>query len=205
MTTHTEAAEAMAEEAADHLQAAANAPSPDEGLSAAADAVIDTTHWFTRFFETLTAGMTWSSLLLQIFAVICAFILGWWGSRAFTEWLEKRRPSADDLGVVNHIKHLAYGLLENVSFGLIAGSSLALAAWLIVTLGDEPSRSLVICRIFYSIFYAFSVLSVVMAFVQASIGRSIITRGVQRAVTVIFWCFAVLQFFGVLSDLVDLR
>ena len=147
--------------------------------------------------------MTWSSLLLQIFAVICAFILGWWGSRAFTEWLEKRRPSADDLGVVNHIKHLAYGLLENVSFGLIAGSSLALAAWLIVTLGDEPSRSLVICRIFYSIFYAFSVLSVVMAFVQASIGRSIITRGVQRAVTVIFWCFAVLQFFGVLSDLVD--
>lgn len=29
MTTHTEAAEAMAEEAADHLQAAANAPSPD--------------------------------------------------------------------------------------------------------------------------------------------------------------------------------
>ena len=203
MTTHTEAAEAMAEEAADHLQAAANAPSPDEGLSAAADAVIDTTHWFTRFFETLTARMTWSSLLLQIFAVICAFILGWWGSRAFTEWLEKRRPSADDLGVVNHIKHLAYGLLENVSFGLIAGSSLALAAWLIVTLGDEPSRSLVICRIFYSIFYAFSVLSVVMAFVQASIGRSIITRGVQRAVTVIFWCFAVLQFFGVLSDLVD--
>lgn len=203
MTTHTEAAEAMAEEAADHLQAAANAPSPDEGLSAAADVVIDTTHWFTRFFETLTAGMTWSSLLLQIFAVICAFILGWWGSRAFTEWLEKRRPSADDFGVVNHIKHLAYGLLENVSFGLIAGSSLALAAWLIVTLGDEPSRSLVICRIFYSIFYAFSVLSVVMAFVQASIGRSIITRGVQRAVTVIFWCFAVLQFFGVLSDLVD--
>ena len=92
MTTHTEAAEAMAEEAADHLQAAANAPSPDEGLSAAADAVIDTTHWFTRFFETLTAGMTWSSLLLQIFAVICAFILGWWGSRAFTEWLEKRLP-----------------------------------------------------------------------------------------------------------------
>ena len=203
MTTHTEAAEVMAEEAADHLQAAANAPSPDEGLSAAADAVIDTTHWFTRFFETLTAGMTWSSLVLQIIAVICAFILGWWGSRAFTEWLEKRRPSADDFGVVNHIKHLAYGLLENVSFGLIAGSSLALAAWLIVTLGDEPSRSLVICRIFYSIFYAFSVLSVVMAFVQASIGRSIITRGVQRAVTVIFWCFAVLQFFGVLSDLVD--
>ena len=153
MTTHTEAAEVMAEEAADHLQAAANAPSPDEGLSAAADVVIDTTHWFTRFFETLTAGMTWSSLLLQIFAVICAFILGWWGSRAFTEWLEKRRPSADDFGVVNHIKHLAYGLLENVSFGLIAGSSLALAAWLIVTLGDEPSRSLVICRIFYSIWH----------------------------------------------------
>ena len=61
MTTHTEAAEVMAEEAADHLQAAANAPSPDEGLSAAADAVIDTTHWFTRFFETLTAGMTWPS------------------------------------------------------------------------------------------------------------------------------------------------
>ena len=90
-----------------------------------------------------------------------------------------------------------------MSFGLIAGSSLALAAWLIVTLGDEPSRSLVICRIFYSIFYAFSVLSVVMAFVQASIGRSIITRGVLRAATVIFWCFAVLQFFGVLSDLVD--
>jgi len=26
---------------------------------------------------------------------------------------------------------------------------------------------------------------------------------VQRTVTVIFWCFAVLQFFGVLSDLVD--
>ena len=128
MTTHTEAAEVMAEEAADHLQAAANAPSPDEGLSAAADAVIDTTHWFTRFFETLTAGMTWSSLVLQIIAVICAFILGWWGSRAFTEWLEKRRPSADDFGVVNHIKHLAYGLLENVSFGLIAGSSLALVA-----------------------------------------------------------------------------
>ncbi len=32
MTTHTEAAEAMAEEAADHLQAAANAPSPDEAF-----------------------------------------------------------------------------------------------------------------------------------------------------------------------------
>lgn len=186
-----------AEQAAEHV-----ARDSGTGLASAAEAVVDTTHWFIRFFQNLTEGITAQNLIMQVTAVVLAFVLGIVLSRRATAWLEARRPGRHETGVMNHLKHLAFGLLENVSFGLIAGSILALCSWLMVVVIGEPARTLVLCRIFYSIFYAFSVLSIVLAFLQASIGAAIISRGFQRSVTVVFWCLAVLQFFGILSDLV---
>lgn len=62
---------------------------------------------------------------------------------------------------------------------------------------------MVIARVCYNILYAFALLSLLMAFLQGGIGLRMITPGVRRIVTIIFWVMAVLQFFGILTDIIQ--
>ena len=81
---------------------------------------------------------------------------------------------------------------------------IALSAYVMVAVADYPANSLVICRIFYNLFYAYSLLSIVICFLQATVGKHIITPSLRKSVSTIFWCLAVLQFFGVLGELVNI-
>lgn len=206
MTQATQVA-AAADQTIDAARAAANAAASDFGthdIDNAADAIVNTTHWFGRFFESLFANLTWENVILQVLIVVMSFVLGIWLSRRARERIEQFRPTAAATGVFAHLKHLFLGLLENVAFGFIAGSILALSAYAMVTLGDYTAESLVICRIFYNLFYAYSLLSIVIAFMQTALGGNIITPSLRRSITVVFWSLAVLQFFGVLGQLVDI-
>ncbi len=215
MTESTQAAAAVresAESAARAADAALSTAQSDAGFGAddvesAADAVVATTHWFERFFGQLFANLSWENVLLQIAAVAVAIGLGVMLSRMLRgriHAITSEGGVSGVRGVIANLKHLALGILENISFGLIAGSILALESYALVVIGGYPSRSFVLCRIFYSFFYAYSLLSIVLGFLQAAVGRNVITPSLRKSVTIIFWCLAVLQFFGVLGALVDL-
>lgn len=174
------------------------------GVASAADAIADTSHWFVDFFDRLFANLTWENVFAQICVVVLAFVLGNILSKRFRILAERWRPGPEQKGIVVNLKHLGIGLLENVAFGFIAGSVIALSAYIMVAVADYPPNSLVVCRIFYNLFYAYSFLSIVTCFLQATIGKHIITPSLRKSVSTIFWCLAVLQFFGVLGELVNI-
>lgn len=174
------------------------------GVASAADAIADTSHWFINFFDRLFANLTWENVIAQVFVVVLAFVLGNVLGKLFRTLVERWRPAPEEKGIIVNLKHLGIGLLENVAFGFIAGSVIALSAYIMVAAADYPPNSLVICRIFYNLFYAYSLLSIVICFLQATVGRHIITPSLRKSVSIIFWCLAVLQFFGVLGELVSM-
>ena len=95
------------------------------------------------------------------------------------------------------------GFTHNVSFSLLAGAILALVGYIIVKTTDYSGQSMVIARVAYNIFYAYALLSLLMAFLHGGMGLRVITPGVRRVVTITFWVLAILQFFGILTDVVD--
>ncbi|MDO5531673.1 mechanosensitive ion channel family protein [Sutterella sp.] len=184
--------------------AAAQPDLVDENIDTAAEAVAETTHWFTNFFENLLANLTMENVVLQFTVVIASFVLGFWLARLGRGLLERVRPAAGRKGVLVNMQNVLITLAENVAFGFFAGSVVALSSWAMTSFFGFEQSSLVICRIFYNIFYAFSILSIVLACLQAIVGRHIITPTLRKTVVTCFWMLAVLQFFGVLGDLIDI-
>lgn len=180
------------------------APMNFTDVNSATDAVKNTSHWFEQFFENLFANLSWENILLQIGAVVAAFFFAVMFSRYLHRHIPEWLPPENDRRVRAGLKRFGLGMLENVAYGFIAGSIIALESYILVVLFGFPSRSLVLCRIFYSFFYAFSLLSIVLGFLQAAVGRNVITPSLRKSVTIIFWFLAVLQFFGILSTLINL-
>ena len=58
-------------------------------------------------------------------------------------------------------------------------------------------------KVAYSFFYAYSLLAIVLGLLQAMVGSSIISPRITKSIVVTFWILAILQFFGVLTHLVD--
>ncbi|MDO5531674.1 mechanosensitive ion channel family protein [Sutterella sp.] len=200
----TEAITASAQESAQAAAASHETDLMGDNLDTAAEALADTTSWFTEFFQNFLANLTWENALIQAGCVVVAFLLGAWLSRVTRTFLNRLRPGADRKGLLVHLEHVIITLAENVAFGFFAGSIVALCSYAMTYLFGLDPRSLIICRIFYNIFYAFSILSIVLACLQGLLGRHIVTPAIKKAVTTIFWALAVLQFFGVLGRLIDI-
>ena len=100
------------------------------------------------------------------------------------------------------MKRLALSVVNAIAFGLAAGSVTACCAYGAVMMGYQAS-SLVLLKVAYSFFYAYSLLAIVLGLLQAMVGSSIISPRITKSIVVTFWILAILQFFGVLTHLVD--
>ena len=58
------------------------------------------------------------------------------------------------------------------------------------------ASSLVLLKVAYSFFYAYSLLAIVLGLLQAMVGSSIISPRITKSIVVTFWILAILQFFG---------
>ena len=119
------------------------------------------------------------------------------GPKEAGERLEEARNA-----VVPYLKRFAAALVRNVSFSFPAGLLVALGTYAIVSLTSYGASSLIICRAAYNLLFAYTILRVVLAFLHAVAGE-VVTAKATRMISAGFWVLAVLQFFGILSDLVD--
>ncbi len=169
----------------------------------AVKAIEKTTERLTGVIEGLLANLSWENVLLQLIAVVMATMLGWWLSRRVDRSVERWLPAEEARGINAYFRRFFVGFIRNISFSVISGTILALAAYALVVWADYPQNSMVIVRIAYTIFYAYALLSLVFAFLQGVIGERVVTPLLRRYVTITFWFLAVLQFFGILSDTVE--
>ena len=148
----------------------------------AKDVIASTAERFTSVIEGLLQHLSLENVLMQIAAVFVSMAIGY---------------------VISRRINTLVAFTHNVSFSFISGSLLALIVYCIVKIFEFAPQSMVIARVCYNILYAFALLSLLMAFLQGGIGLRMITPGVRRIVTIIFWVMAVLQFFGILTDIIQ--
>ncbi len=171
----------------------------EEQIEQAAEVVEKTSDWFVTFFENFFAGLTVDNILFQIAVVVLSVLAGVFLGGRFATNLKRRQDSLqEEKGFVARFRHLYLGLIANVSFSLVAGLCATLLAFAL-TLFGYPAKTLIVCRIAYNLFFAYALLCLLLAFFQLIIGRNVITQAFQRGVSILFWIFAALQFFGVLD------
>lgn len=175
----------------------------EDSLDAAAQAVASVGERITRMLEQILAHMSLENVILQFITIAIAVVVGYWVSRRLNRLVDRLEPGVADVGFATQVKKLVVRFIHNVSFSFLSGCTLSLGAYILVNaLGYHPS-SLVLCRVAYSLFFAFALLSLVMECLQGMLGTYLITPKVRRLVGIVFWCLAVLQFFGILTDIVN--
>jgi small-conductance mechanosensitive channel len=194
-------ASAAASAAAATTNTAANTAATT-GTSGAADAIAKSTEQFTDVFNQLISNLSIDNIVLQGGAVVLSALIGYFLSRIVDKLVDKARPEPGKKGFGASMRRFLVGFTHNVSFSFISGSILAVAVYALTHWFGYSPGSMVIARLAYSIFYAYALLSLLMAFLQGVVGLRIITLPVRRVVSVTFWVLAVLQFFGILTDAV---
>ena len=154
---------------------------------------------FTQFLNHVSI----ESLLSQIAVVAISIALGYFLSRRLNRTVARLMPKRDQKGFGVYLRRVFVKFVSNISFSFLSGCTLALGAYIMVNgLGYHPA-SLFLCRVAYSLFFSFALLSLLMECLQGMVGEKWITPRVRRFVTTTFWTLAVLQFFGILTDLID--
>ena len=198
--TETAAASSAAAEAAD---AAVHGPDLSMGTEHLTDAIADTTNYFVVFFEKLLEGLTWGNVLFQLCVIVVAVLAGLMCSKLVRSVVARHMPPHElKERFTQRMKRLALSVVNAIAFGLAAGSVTACCAYGAVMMGYQAS-SLVLLKVAYSFFYAYSLLAIVLGLLQAMVGSSIISPRITKSIVVTFWILAILQFFGVLTHLVD--
>ena len=169
----------------------------------AAEVISATADRFTDVIQQLLHHLSWENVILQLIAVLVSAGLGFWLSRRVNRLVDKWTPELGAKGMAAYGRRFVVGFTHNVSFSLLAGSILALVVYVIVKMTDYSAQSMVIARVAYNIFYAYALLSLLMAFLHGGMGLRVLTPGVRRVVTITFWVLAVLQFFGILTDVIS--
>lgn len=198
--TETAAASSAAAEAAD---AAVHGPDLSMGTEHLTDAIADTTNYFVVFFEKLLEGLTWGTVLFQLCVIVVAVLAGLMCSKLVRSVVARHMPPHElKERFTQRMKRLALSVVNAIAFGLAAGSVTACCAYGAVMMGYQAS-SLVLLKVAYSFFYAYSLLAIVLGLLQAMVGSRIISPRITKSIVVTFWILAILQFFGVLTHLVD--
>lgn len=169
----------------------------------AKDVIASTAERFTSVIEGLLQHLSLENVLMQIAAVFVSMAIGYVISLRINTLVDRVLPGEDVRGLGAYARRALVAFTHNVSFSFISGSLLALIVYCIVKIFEFAPQSMVIARVCYNILYAFALLSLLMAFLQGGIGLRMITPGVRRIVTIIFWVMAVLQFFGILTDIIQ--
>ena len=168
----------------------------------AVEVVTGTVERFTSVIDHFVANLSWENIVLQLAAVVISAVCGYWLSHRLDDAVVRFKPAEGEKGISAYFRSFAVGFLHNVSFSFLSGSVLALAVYVLTTGFGFPDRSMVIAKLAYSIFYAYALLSLVLAFLQGVVGLHVITPALRRIVSITFWTLAVLHFFGILSDIV---
>lgn len=186
------------------FDAGSTIPNPAEMADGAVDVVMSLTERFTSVITHYVAHLSWENVLLQVSLVVLSLGIAWIVSTLVNRKLENVDASGTRTGIVAHMKHFVCEFFEHISFSFIGASLLALGCYALVVWMQYPAPSMVIARLTYSLLYAYALLALLLAFLQGILGKKIISEQLCRYVSIVFWVMAVLQFFGIMTDVVEL-
>ena len=186
------------------FDAGANIPNPADMADNAVHAVMSLTDRFTAVIDHYVSHLSLENVMLQLALVVISLALGWFVSKQINCVLENYDHAGQRKGIMAHMKHFVCEFFEHISFSFIGASLLALGCYAMVVGMHYPAPSMVIARITYSLLYAYAFLALILAFLQGILGERIISPQLCRYVSIIFWVMAVLQFFGIMTDIVNL-
>lgn len=173
-----------------------------EQLSDMPEAFLSATHLLDVRAQDWFSQMNTESLFLQLVLVVGSALVGLILSRRIKTRLRPRTPATPPVGLKARSCRFVSGFVQTVALSLIAGSLLAVGARVLILLTGWPEDSLVLCRLGYSLFFAYAVLCLLLAFLQAVLGGRPLSASTRRNVSTVFWSLVVLDFFGILHDLI---
>lgn len=152
--------------------------------------------------QEIATRLSWENVVLQLALIAGAMLLGWMASRAVNKRVEQIPAPERNRRYVRHLRNIFVEFIENISFSFISGSLLALGCYFMVMSLGYAANTLILCRVAYNVLFAFALLSLILALIQEIMGEHVISNGMRRTVVILFWILVVLQFFGVLGEVV---
>ncbi len=174
-----------------------------QSLDTAANAVIGFSDRIAKVVSQFFTHISIENLLLQVVTVALSIAVGYFLSRKLNAAVDRLMPKREAKGFVAYLRRVFVRFVNNISFSFLSGCTLSLGAYILLHGLGYHAVSLFVVRIAYSLFFSFALLSLLMECLQGMVGSSWITPRVRRFVTTTFWSLAVLQFFGILTDVVD--
>lgn len=154
--------------------------------------------------QELATRLSWENVALQLALIAAAMFFGWVVGRAVNKRVEAIPEPDEKRRYVRHLRKLFVEFVENTSFSFLSGSLLALGCYFMVMSLEYAADTLILCRVAYNVLFAFALLSLILSFIQEIMGEKLISPGMRRAVVILFWILVVLQFFGVLGEIISI-
>lgn len=173
--------------------------------TAAAAAATPTSTLLTDLTQLLQTDFTRPVVLWQFAAIAATIVLAVLISAPVKRWLDAKVQALPNEGFANHVKKGCCIIARNIAFSLIAA---VLLSGFVFAIETSPLQAgftdLVFARLAYSVFYAWAILLILLSFLAATLGETILAPTTRRIIEVGFWFFAVLQILGILPEIIEM-
>ncbi len=138
----------------------------------------------------------------QLAAFLLSVGAGWYFARHLNARLYRcQKPDTDKTS--SRLQNYAVDVAAHLSFSLIAASVLWCLVWVMrETNLVSDHQTLVLAKLGYMVLYLFALLRVLLYVLQGMFGHRLVSPGVARVVTWVYWVLVALEFIGVLPALV---
>lgn len=215
--TAAETAEAIDKTASAAADAAAAAQTAQAALAEAGNLPLDGTHTSPSIIDVMLDYLTFENIAMQVAVVAVALLLGWFLARRLHAYVVKRfyadvpvpetpsAPQAEESileAQMKHFRRFLVSIVRNVAFSAISWGFVLLGAYSLVEVFGYDPNSLVLCRIFMHVLFAFAVLSFFTAFFDEFVTKKRLSKHFRKGVAIVFWVLVALHFFGILDVIV---
>ena len=152
--------------------------------------------------ENYLEHITMENFLGQLVVILVAYGLGWWLSRRINAYATLLVPKeSSDRSFKAQLRRGLMHIVHAVSMSFVTGCLVSLGTYILLNalrIGEEA----LLCRIAYNVMFAYGILLVLLTCLGALIGEKHVTPAVRRYLSYGFWLLVILQFFGVLGDII---
>ena len=152
--------------------------------------------------ENYLEHITMENFLGQLVVIFVAYGLGWWLSRRINAYATLLVPKeSSDRSFKAQLRRGLMHIVHAVSMSFVTGCLVSLGTYILLNalrIGEEA----LLCRIAYNVMFAYGILLVLLTCLGALIGEKHVTPAVRRYLSYGFWLLVILQFFGVLGDII---
>ena len=197
--------------------AAQAAETAENALAEAGSLPLDGTHASQSIIDVMFDYLSLENIAMQAAVVAVALFCGWLIARRLYAYVVARfysngadadieAAASGDHPILEvqllHLRRFLVSVMKNVAFSAVGWIFVAVGAYTLVAGFGYERNSLILCRIFMHVLFAFAVLSFFTAFFDEFVTKKRLSRHFRQGVATCFWILVVLHFFGILDAVV---